>query len=74
MEEEEEVDEEGKEEEELDAVGRLWGRLLVNDGFRSRCCDALGERKVERRSIFFDQQRKRSNGNFEKLRRWVKLL
>ena len=38
--EEVEEEEEGKEEEELDAVGRLWERLLVKDGFRSRCCDA----------------------------------
>ena len=37
---EEEVEEEGKEEEEeLDAVGRLWERLF-KDGFKSRCCDA----------------------------------
>ena len=34
-----EEEEEGKDEEELDAVGRLWERL-VKDGFKSRCCDA----------------------------------
>ena len=37
--EEEVEEEEGKAEEELDAVGRLWERLF-KDGFKSRCCDA----------------------------------